>query len=203
VLILVRHGQTAVNAEGRLLGRADPPLTDLGLRQAGALAGTVRRGVAAPVRLVSSPLARTRETAAALGLGLPVEVDQRWVELDYGEFEGRPLADVPVVVWDTWRAEPGWAPPGGESLRGVGERVRAACGDLAQEAAEADVVVVSHVSPIKAAVAWALGVDDAVAWRMFLDLAAVCRIRTGSSGPALVSFNERPAPAGPPPQRRD
>jgi broad specificity phosphatase PhoE len=100
------------------------------------------------------------------------------------------LADVPADVWATWRADPAWAPPGGESLTDVGARVRAACVDLADEAATRDVVVVSHVSPIKAAVAWALGVGDAVAWRMFLDVAGVCRIATGPSGPSLRSYNE-------------
>jgi broad specificity phosphatase PhoE len=199
VLVLVRHGQTAANAEGRLQGRTDPPLTHVGRGQARALAGMVSRGGSAPVRLLSSPLTRALETAAALGLSLSVEVDERWVELDYGELDGRRVAEVPSEAWDAWRADAGWAPPGGESLAAVGERVRRACEALAQEAAEADVVVVSHVSPIKAAAAWALGADDGVAWRMHLDLASVCRIRTGPSGPVLVSFNELPAPAGPPP----
>jgi len=58
-------------------------------------------------------------------------------------------------------------------------------------------VVVSHVSPIKAAAAWALGAGDGVAWRMHLDLASVCRIRTGARPPVLVSFNEGLAPSGP------
>jgi len=204
VLVLVRHGETAVNAEGRLLGRADPPLTDLGRRQAQALAETVRRGLAPtqPVRTISSPLARARETAAALGLGVPVEVDERWVEVDYGELEGRRLGDVPAGVWDHWRADPAWLPPGGESLTAVGERVRAACHELAGEAAAGHVVVVSHVSPIKAAVAWALGVNDGVAWRMFLGIAAVCRVGTGPRGPVLLSFNERPGLSETHPGRR-
>jgi broad specificity phosphatase PhoE len=203
VLVLVRHGETATNAQGRLLGRADPPLTDLGRRQAATLAERVAPGDRAPVRLVTSPLRRARETAAGLGLGLPVEVDERWVEVDYGELEGRALEEVPLEVWDRWRADPAWVPGGGESLTMVGERVRAACEHLAHEASGADVVVVSHVSPIKAAVAWALGVGDGVAWRMFLDLAAVCRIRTGPRGPTLLSFNERPGLLAPRPPRPD
>jgi broad specificity phosphatase PhoE len=57
----------------------------------------------------------------------------------------------------------------------------------------ADVVVVSHVSPIKAAIAWALGVGDEVSWRMFLDVAALCRVRLGPRGPSLTSYGERVA----------
>jgi broad specificity phosphatase PhoE len=187
VLILVRHGETAANASGLLLGRSDPPLTPLGRRQAAALA-TVP-GIAGAERVIASPLRRAQETAGFLGE--TVVIDERWAEIDYGELEGMALGDVPTEVWAGWKADPTWAPPGGESLTDVGTRVRAACRGLEAEATSGDVVVVSHVSPIKAAVAWALGVGDAVAWRMFLDVAAVCRIAVSPSGPSLRSYNER------------
>jgi broad specificity phosphatase PhoE len=184
VLILVRHGQTAANAEGLLLGRADPPLTDLGRRQSEALA----LALGSPDRVVSSPLQRARATAAAFGL--PVEVDERWIELDYGSLEGLAPSDVAGEVWDCWRGDSHFAPPGGESLAALSGRVRRACEDLAEEASTTDVVVVTHVSPIKAAVAWALGTGDEVAWRLYVYDASVCRIRTGPPGPWLVGFNE-------------
>jgi broad specificity phosphatase PhoE len=184
VLVLVRHGQTQVNAEGRLQGRLDAPLSELGRRQAASLAATVPR----VARVVSSPLLRARETAEVFGL--PVEVDERWVEMDYGEYDGQLLAEVPVELWERWRRDVGHCPPGGESLAAVGERVRGACTELLAEAAERDVVVVSHVSPIKAAVAWALGVGDEAVWRMFLEVASVCRVGVGPHGPMLRSFNE-------------
>lgn len=185
VLLLARHGQTAANAAGLLLGRADLALTELGHLQAKALA----QHLASATRVVSSPLLRARETAAAFGL--PVEVDERWVEMDYGTYDGQPMREVPAEVWARWRGDPGWAPPGGESLAAVERRVGEACGPLLEEAATADVVVVSHVSPIKAGVAWALGAGPAVSWRMHLDVASVCRIRPGPAGPVLVTFNER------------
>ena len=186
MLILVRHGQTQVNAEGRLQGRFDAPLTETGRRQAAALAGALSLSEAA--RVVSSPLVRARETAEVFGL--PVEVDKRWVEMDYGEYDERPFAEVPVEVWKRWRTDASYAPPGGESIGMVGARVRTACEELLPEAAERDVVVVSHVSPIKAAVAWALGVGDEAVWRMFLEVASVCRVAAGPTGPLLRSFNE-------------
>jgi len=92
VLILVRHGESTGNAEGRLLGRIDSPLTVRGLEQARSLADTV----SGASRLISSPLARARETAEALGTGLPIEVDDRWIEVDYGEYDGKKLGDVPA-----------------------------------------------------------------------------------------------------------
>jgi broad specificity phosphatase PhoE len=200
VIILVRHGQTEANAAGLLQGRVDLPLTDLGRRQAQAAAGVVPPGA----RIVSSPLRRAVQTAEVLAAapvsdhGVPAErtvaVDERWVELDYGEYDGRPVGDVPGEVWDRWRTDVEFAPPGGESLADCGRRVREACRDIAVGLRSPDapaVVVVSHVSPIKAAVAWALGVDDTTAWRMFLDVAGVCRLSVGPRGPSLHSFNDR------------
>ncbi len=65
-------------------------------------------------RVVASPLLRTRQTAAAFGAA--VEIDDRFIELDYGEYDGLPLADVPAELWDRWRTDSDFAPPGGESL---------------------------------------------------------------------------------------
>jgi broad specificity phosphatase PhoE len=184
VLIVVRHGRTEANARGLLLGRADPGLDATGRAQAQDLA----RALPEVSRVVSSPLARCRQTADAFGL--PVEVDERWIELDYGEWDGRPVADVPVEVWRRWRTDPGFAPPGGESLADLGARVRAAADDLAGPAGEEDVAVVTHVSPVKAAVAWALGVSDEVGWRTFVSPATITRIAVGERGAVLTSFNE-------------
>lgn len=184
MLILVRHGQTLPNLESRLLGRADPPLTDLGRQQAALMAAAV-----GPVdRVVSSPLLRARETAGCFGVD--VEVDERWIEVDYGDYDERPLAEVPAELWQRWRADSAFAPPGGESLAAVGRRVRHACEELTADAADRIVAVVSHVSPIKAAVAWALGVGDEVAWRLFLDVASVSRIGMGPHGPVLRTYND-------------
>jgi broad specificity phosphatase PhoE len=196
VLILLRHGRTASNASRRLLGRMDVPLDELGQRQAEALGESPL--VQQATRVVSSPLRRALDTAAALGR--PVTVDERWTEIDYGRFDGLEL-DRATDLFRQWGRDIGFVPEGGESLSSVGGRVRAACEDLWPEAAVDDVVVVSHVSPIKAAVAWALGVHDETTWRMFVDVASVSCIGTGRPGangptPSLRLFNdthERPS----------
>lgn len=187
MLIIVRHGRTEANAQGLLLGRLDPPLDAEGRRQAAAVAATLDGAD----RIVSSPLARTRETAEVIsaGTGTPVEVDDRWIELDYGEFDGVAMVDIPPATWSSWRSDPTFCPPGGESLVALSERVRGALDDLATEALDHDIVVVSHVSPIKAAVIWALGVDEEVTWRMFLAPASITRIGV-QRGPVLQTFNE-------------
>ena len=193
MLILIRHGESTGNAAGLLLGRLDAPLTDRGRAQALSL----RPAVAGAVRIISSPLARARATAEALGTGHPIEVDERWVEVDYGEFDGRPLDAVPATVWARWRSDPDYRPPGGETLAEAGTRGRAACEELfATDGAGArgpgPVVVVSHVSPIKAATCWALGLGDEGAWRLYLATASVTRIAWGPGGPVLNRYNETP-----------
>jgi broad specificity phosphatase PhoE len=171
MLILVRHGESTGNADGLLLGRMDAPLTDRGRAQA----RTLGPALPAVARVISSPLARARHTAEALGTGLPIEIDDRWIEVDYGEFDGRPLGAVPDEVWTRWRTDPDFRPPGGETLSEAGTRVRSACEELFAcdgEGARGPgaVVVVSHVSPT----------------------ASVTRIAWGATGPVLNRFNETP-----------
>ena len=183
-LVLVRHGRTELNARGLLQGRADAPLDELGQRQAARVAARLGR----VDRVTTSPLRRAVETAERLGVE-PV-VDPRWIELDYGSLDGMAIADVPTPTWLQWRTDPTFAPPGGESLTALYARVVLACEELALEAADSDIVVVSHVSPIKAAVVWALGVGVELGFRMRLDPASISRVSFTSNGPILTTFNE-------------
>jgi broad specificity phosphatase PhoE len=191
VLIIVRHGQTDANARGLLLGRADPALDAVGRTQASAVAAALAP-LRRDTRIVSSPLRRARETAALIAREGDVEIDERWIELDYGTFEGTPVADVPEDTWRRWRADPDYAPGGGESLRALGERVCAACDELVADAGARDIIVVTHVSPVKAATAWALDVGDEVTWRMYVAPGSISRISPRPWGRVLTSFNETP-----------
>ncbi len=186
MLVLVRHGETPANAGHLLQGRADLSLNERGRGQAQALAGVA----SGATLVVCSPLRRARETVAAIWNTGDVVIDERWAEIDYGELDGHPVAEAWTPLWERWRADPEFVPPGGESLAAVGRRVRAACEELVEPASTGDVVVVTHVSPIKAAVIWALGVGDEVAWQMFCDVASVTRLVMGERGPVLRSFNE-------------
>jgi broad specificity phosphatase PhoE len=191
VLIVVRHGQTHANASGLLLGRADPALDATGRGQASAVAAALAP-LPRTTRIISSPLRRARETAALIAREGPVEIDDRWIELDYGAFEGKPILEVPGETWALWRLDPHFAPGGGESLFLLGERVTAACEDLLPDAEARDVIVVTHVSPVKASVAWALGVGDEIAWRSFVAPGSITRIGVRQGVPVLLSFNETP-----------
>jgi broad specificity phosphatase PhoE len=187
VIALCRHGETAPNRAGLLLGRSDPPLTETGERQVARLAARLARE---PVRaVVASPLRRARATgdAIAAATGCAIEVDERLVEIHYGEWDGLPFAELPTDLVQEWRRDPAFAPPGGESLVDVETRMAAVTDELLTRAGGDVVVAVSHVSPIKAAVSWALGTGPELAWRMRLDVASVTRI---APGPTLLSFNE-------------
>lgn len=211
-LYIVRHGQVAANREFRYVGDRDDPLTELGRRQAAAVAaalGSLRsNGREQPVaRLLSSPRLRARDTATAIGraLGLELEVDDRLAEQSFGGWEGLTREEVrqrsPADARHLERVDrdPTVAPPGGESLSAAQQRVVSLVEGLLEElrpdGERADgteleaVVLVSHVGPIKSLVAAALDLPLLNLRRLFLDLATLTVI-DWSSTPVLRLFND-------------
>lgn len=150
-LVLLRHGQTDYNASGRMQGHLDSGLTPEGLAQASVVAPEVAR--LKPQRLLSSDLSRASDTAAvvATACGLDVEIDPRLRETHLGEWQGRTVADI-ESAWPgaiaTWRQDPSWAPPGGESRLEVVRRSTPVVDQLDDELAEGDeaatAVLVAH-----------------------------------------------------------
>jgi probable phosphoglycerate mutase len=188
VIAFVRHGQTGINRDGRLQGRIDAPLSELGMEHARALGAAFASEKV--TRVLSSPLQRARATAAEIAIvaECAVEVDDRLVELDYGEWDGMAMGEIATSDWERWRADPAFTPPGGESLVAVTTRVTSFCDEFGPAPG---IVAVSHVSPIKAGVCIALGVDERVTWRMQLSLASISRVDARADGrPYLLSFNE-------------
>jgi probable phosphoglycerate mutase len=174
-LLLVRHGETALNASGRYSGRGDVPLSERG--EAQALATGMRIAAIAPATaaVVTSPLVRCTGTAAAIADalgGVPVVVDQDLVECDFGEWEGLTFAEVRERWPDrlgNWLADTSVAPPGGESFAAVSTRARRATAALRTAYPRQTVAVVSHVSPLKLILRDALAAGDAFLHRLFLD----------------------------------
>ncbi len=105
-LLLARHGRTALNAEGRLRGLADPPLDEMGVREAESLADALSSEVFSVV--LSSPLIRAVATAQriALAAGVPHRIDERLNDRDYGPWTGHLKVDV-VEEWGSVDAAPG------------------------------------------------------------------------------------------------
>ena len=192
LLTLVRHGQTAANAQNLLQGHINHPLDEVGLLQVSLLGGALQK-IAPVSRVVASPLLRAQQTAQAITQGLSqhieVETDPRWIELNYGDFDGQPVSSVSPEQWATWRTDEHFRPPHGETLAELSVRVHEAIDALLADSVSAHIVVVSHVSPIKAAVAWALGVGVEVSWRTALDRASMTTVRLDAKHPALKTFN--------------
>ncbi|MFF7943036.1 bifunctional RNase H/acid phosphatase [Nocardia gamkensis] len=176
-LLLLRHGQTELSLQRRYSGRGNPPLTALGREQAARAAKMLaaKGGIAA---VISSPLGRARETAeaAAAALGVPVEVHDGLIETDFGEWEGLTFAEAAQRdpgLHARWIGDPTVAAPGGESFEEVLQRVEAVLRDLLGRYPGANVVVVSHVTPIKTLLRLALDVGPALLYRLHLDLASL------------------------------
>jgi glucosyl-3-phosphoglycerate phosphatase len=152
-LLLVRHGESTWNAEGRLQGQSDPPLSERGRREARALAPLLHHFP--KDRVLSSDLERARETAALLGHpeALP---DMRWREIDVGEWAGRPLAELPQGSEPSWRAGP-LVPPGGESWDELAARVADALDELVE--AGGPWLVVAHGGVVRAGAAYMANSD--------------------------------------------
>ena len=192
LLTLVRHGQTAANAQNLLQGHINHPLDEVGLAQVSLLGGALQK-ISPVSRVVASPLQRAQQTAQAITQGLSqhieVETDPRWIELNYGDFDGQPVSSVSPEQWATWRTDEHFRPPHGETLAELSVRVHNAIDALLADSVSAHIVVVSHVSPIKAAVAWTLGVGVEVSWRTALDRASMTTVRLDAKHPALKTFN--------------
>ena len=188
MLILLRHGRTASNALGLFQGRTDTELDEVGHIQARAAAEAI-----GPVdRVIASPLRRAAETAEYLPLfgDAQVEIDRRLTELSYGDYDGRPLGEVTPQTWSEWRSDPDFALPGGESLTELRSRVWPCLTEISESARDSDVVVVTHMSPIKSAVQWALGVPEEISWQLHLSTGSITRIDVQRSRPVLRSFND-------------
>jgi broad specificity phosphatase PhoE len=155
-MLLIRHGRTAWNEQGRMQGRADLPLAPEGRAQ--ILRWRLPEAWAG-AHWLSSPLRRATQTAALLTDG-PVAIEPRLIEMDWGAFEGRTLADLRAEMPAAMAANEArgldFRPEGGESPREVRTRLESLLADLA---AEPDVIFVTHKGVIRAALSLATGWD--------------------------------------------
>ncbi len=152
-LLLARHGETADNAAHLIVGHRDPPLSDVGRAQAQALARAARdAGIAS---LWTSPLQRALQTAAVVGelTGVEPTVLPGLIESARGAWEGQPIDHIarqsPPLYAAFVSADPGFAFPGGESLRDQVQRTRDALDIVA--AGPSPCLAVAHAGTIRAA----------------------------------------------------
>ena len=195
-LYLVRHGETSSNRDGLGLGVADASLTDLGLRQTAA---AVERLVGEPVdRILTSPLTRAASIARDLAerTGAPLEVRDELIEMDVGETEGLPFAEMrerfPGFL-EAWRApDPSQvAMPGGESLAQVAARLEPLVAELHTLPDESAVVAVSHNFVLRLLICRLLGLEVAAFRAFSIDLASLSTLSLRAGQASLRTLNDR------------
>lgn len=187
-LALLRHGPTAWNAQGRVQGHIDIPLSDEGLAR--------MRGLLPPAsfehaRAYCSPMLRARQTADALGLKNPT-LDARLMEQNWGRWEGLSRAEILERDGADAFVKAGlglaFRPPGGESTGALHDRVMAFLKDVARE--KSDAVVVAHLGVLRAAYTLASGWDMATPMPAELDLSKVLILSLTPDGmPAIAELN--------------
>ncbi|WP_055715954.1 bifunctional RNase H/acid phosphatase [Streptomyces torulosus] len=191
--VLLRHGETPLTPQKRFSGSggSDPSLSDVGRYQAERVAAALAaRGTIQEV--VSSPLARCRETAeiVAARLGLAVTLDDGLRETDFGAWEGLTFGEVRERYPDdmnAWLASPDAEPTGGgESFEAVAHRVAATRDRLTEAHRGRTVLLVSHVTPIKTLVRLALGAPPESLFRMELSAASLTALAYYADGNATL-----------------
>ncbi len=208
-VVLIRHGRSTSNAAGTLAGRTPGiELDEQGHEQAANLARRLKD--ISIDRIVSSPLERCRQTLTPLAteLGLPVNIDGRLLEVDYGTWSGRALKDLlHEPLWRVVQAHPSAAVfPGGEGLADMSARAVDAIRGIRQSAAaDLTVLVCSHGDVIKAILADALGMHLDAFQRIVVAPASVSVIRYTPLRPFVERINDTgdpllarpPAPTAP------
>lgn len=194
MIILIRHGQSTTNELGLLVGRSNPSLTEQGRDQARRLIPHL-----IDVREVwTSPLDRAYRTARLAVPTLDPIVKDSFIEVDYGSLDGQRLASITDEQWHDFEGNHERPLLDGESLTAVDARVYAeldallADPDSLVHRNDAHLAIISHVSPIKSAVTWALGVHGSAAWRMRIDNGSMTFIATRRSTPSLIRANVMP-----------
>ncbi|MDP9270703.1 MAG: histidine phosphatase family protein [Chloroflexota bacterium] len=200
-LLLVRHGLTDWNREGRFQGHLDPPLSDDGREQARLIATRLAASAGErPRRIVSSPLLRALETAALIAeaIGLPTDEvgrDARLMELGQGAWEGRTHAELAVSDAERYAAwlEGSWdrQPPDGEPVNAAMGRVRASIEEAIRgTAGNWPLCVVSHGGSLRLAAGWLLDLSPAKAWALEIDNASLSILERDTHGWRLVTWND-------------
>ncbi|KUM90184.1 MULTISPECIES: bifunctional RNase H/acid phosphatase [Streptomyces] len=191
--VLLRHGETPLTPQKRFSGSGgtDPSLSEVGREQAErAAAALAGRGTIQ--HILASPLARTRQTAAAVAdrLGIEVTVEDGLIETDFGAWEGLTFGEVRERYPEdltTWLSDPEAEPTGGgESFAATATRIAATRDKLVAAYAGRTVLLVTHVTPIKTFVRLALGAPPESLFRMELSAASMSVVAYYADGNASV-----------------
>jgi broad specificity phosphatase PhoE len=196
-LLLIRHGQSIANAEGRLQGQFDSPLTDLGREQARALARRLLREGWAVSALYASDLSRAAETAEILAtrLDATVTLDERLREYDVGVLNGVIWHEIEFLypeIWHDLHHSNEWVPiPEEEGNEAFHARLVAALADIRASHGEGEVVgVVSHGGSLGMILAHLLSMETRRPTPFRFGNASLSVVEFRANGPVLSCLND-------------
>jgi len=192
--LIVRHGETAWNRDGRVQGQADTPLSEEGRAQARALGAALAE--VSIDRLFCSDLSRARETAALVlaGREVPSKFTAELRELNFGDWEGRlgeELAREDPVRFKKWHTgSPDFSAPGGESVRQLLDRTRKYVAGIRESAREGNSLIVAHGGTVRALLNVMLGIPPVVVGRFTVSRAGLTILEVGPEGSVLLVYND-------------
>lgn len=186
-ILLVRHGETAWNREGRYQGRTDIPLSETGQAQVASLG---KRLAATPIKVAyASPLSRAKNTAEAIlaGRTIPLWLDAGLLEISHGEWEGQLASDVEIShaeMFGVWKSSPGRsspAGPGAETLGDVETRAWAVLEKACRELGDSDTALIAaHDAVNRVILCRVLGLPLERVWK-FRQAPAALNVLSGPS----------------------
>jgi alpha-ribazole phosphatase len=201
-LLLIRHGQTDGNSNGRFVGHQDIPLNETGERQ--VLAAAQRLKKERPAAIYSSDLLRARQTASAIQKSIQFSIssapipelitDQRMREMHFGDWEGLTYSEIDKCYPEelkNWQADIYHvAPPGGESLQQLAARAHDFLEELLDTYSEQTVIVAGHGGTFEALAIKILKVERSRSWQFQLNNTGICEFKFFQSGPILSLWND-------------
>lgn len=201
-LLIVRHGRTAWNTDGRFQGQLDIPLDEVGQAQAAAVAKRLAKE--RPMVIYASDLSRAWQTARSIQNAIaeanqpcptpPLVLEPRLREMHFGEWQGLTYAEIQAcqpAALAAWEAD--WlnnAPPGGETLEQLVERVLAVYHEILAAYPDGTVLLVGHGGALQALLCLALGLPPERFWQLQLDNTGLADLRIYPEGAILNLFND-------------
>jgi len=203
-LFLIRHGESIWNAEGRIQGQPDPPLSELGQQQANALGH--RLSNLALAALYTSPMARVRQTSAAIAAPHPITpaIEPAFLEVHLGSWEGQRASDFSddeTARYRAWEHDPtSVTPPGGETMTSALDRIAPALDRILEAHVDTTIAVVTHSIIGRVALSYLLGCGVVLVPRLRLKRASVTKLRVRQGIIVIERLSDtnhlRPLPRG-------
>ncbi|MBQ9061557.1 MAG: histidine phosphatase family protein [Eubacterium sp.] len=183
MMYLIRHGQTVKNKENVLQGRSNSPLNEVGRQQAEAAGEMLKAAGISFDKVYTSPLIRAVQTAEIIAGDVPLTVDDRLIEMDYGPYEGMELKNPAPEVLEFFRDfahNP--APEGMEQLPDIVARLGAFLEEIREEAARKNLLLSTHAIAMKGALEYLTPDSNGRYWSKYVGNCEIYTAEVGADG---------------------